>query len=816
MPHDIRPRGSVYIGLFLITLATLMHQLLLTRIFSVAMFYHFAFVAISVTMFGMSVGAILVFLQRNYDSSRIGVYLTSSAVLYAITTVVSLLTFLVVPFRGTQDFMAVFALTFTYAVLAVPFAFSGIVVTLALTKFPGHVGKLYATDLIGAALGCVVFMWALEFTDGPSAILVVASLASIGALAFSLTLTGRVQFACLILSVVFVNLAILNTRHAKQGNAAIKILMARGFPDSGGLYDRWNSFSRILVNGDMDEPVLPFAWGRGENFPKDILVPQLLMTIDQIAGTTITQWSGDVDSLEFLEYEVANAAHYLRTDADVCVIGVGGGHDILSALAFNQRSVLGVEINENVLEATNEVFGEFSGHLDQHPKVSFVVDEARSYLARTSKKFDIIQMSLIDTFAATSAGAYVLSENSLYTVEAWGIFLDKLSPEGILSVSRWRHPEQPKEMYRCASLARVALLRQGVRTVRDHVMIVRSKGSVIPGYSVGTILVSESPFTADDVNRMREATEKAGLILSLTPQFSEDPVFEEILSASDPKNFLDRYPLNISAPTENRPFFFQMLRPRDALKIIFGLQPGVYDPNEDAVRTLGTLLMIVIVLTAACIFVPLFLSSDRGDLRGSSWHLVYFASIGFGFMFVEISQLQQLIVFLGHPTYALSVVLFTLLLSGGIGSYCVQRFALGVNRQTQGRGMRLLMILLGVLIVVGLIAPYLRQTFVSSTNAVRIAVAIAIISPMGFFMGMAFPLGMDAAARKAERLTPWLWGTNGASSVCCSVLAMAVALTMGISAAFWSGVVCYVATLIAYAFIRRDKLTGPDSSTEAQ
>jgi hypothetical protein len=219
-------------------------------------------------------------------------------------------------------------------------------------------------------------------------------------------------------------------------------------------------------------------------------------------------------------------------------------------------------------------------------------------------------------------------------------------------------------------------------------------------------------------------------------------------------------------------------------------------------------------LTVACIFVPLLLRSEKADLSGSSWHLIYFASIGFGFMFVEISQLQQLIVFLGHPTYALSVVLFTLLLSSGVGSYCSERFAFSRAGMSQMRGVLILAMLLGTLIIAGLASPSLRESFASGTNPVRIAVAVAIVAPMGFFLGMAFPLGMDAASRRTAKLTPWLWGTNGASSVCCSVLAMAIAMTMGNIAAFWSGVACYVLTLVAYLFTGRRQTADARSQGE--
>src|SRR5918997_5314823 len=208
--------------------------------------------------------------------------------------------------------------------------------------------------------------------------------------------------------------------------------------------------------------------------PEELTVNQLSMVIDSTAGTVLTRYTGDPDETDALRYDVTNLAHYARQDGDVLVVGVGGGRDVLSALEFDQRSVTGVEINGDILDITNGRYGDFTGHLDRHPKVDFVNDEARSYLARTDERFDIIQISLIDTWAATSAGAYALSENSLYTTEAWGEFFDSLDEGGILSVSRWFDfvgAERPLEMYRTASLASQALVEHGVENPRDHMLI---------------------------------------------------------------------------------------------------------------------------------------------------------------------------------------------------------------------------------------------------------------------------------------------------------------------------------------------------------
>jgi hypothetical protein len=483
-------------------------------------------------------------------------------------------------------------------------------------------------------------------------------------------------------------------------------------------------------------------------------------------------------------------------------VGVGGGKDILSALAFNQRSIVGVEINDDIVRAVNERYGNFTGHLDKNPKVTMVSDEARSYIARSKDQFDIIQIAFIDTWAATAAGAFVLSENSLYTVEAWKVFLEHLTPDGVLTVSRFYFRDSPGEMYRLTSLASASLLQFGVQNPRDHIIEVRVMPEGPPearpdGY--GTILVCRKPFSDQDVKTIEDLAPKQKFDIVLTPKFALNDTFAKIASGRDLDQLQAELPMNISAPTDDSPFFFHMLRLRDVFHPERWKQ-GVLSFNMKAVVLLAALLATVVVLTILCIIVPLLLTAGKVELKGATPLLLFFASIGFGFMLVEISQMQKLIVFLGHPTYGLSVVLFALLLSSGLGSYLTG--TVGNPHASRGAIVRLLL-LLCVLVVFGIFTPYAIHAFRGSTTALRIAVATGILLPIGLFMGMAFPLGMRIASIKSESLTPWLWGANGATSVCASVLAVVIALNWGISTSFWTGFSCYVVAFLAFLWSSR-------------
>lgn len=804
-----RPSATVtrhtYVGLFLVALATLMYENLLTRIFSVTMWYHFAFIAISVAMFGMTVGAILVYLfPRFFTTERAPRHLALSALLFAITIVVSFLTHLSIPFitekRVLDTLVGVYAIALTYVVISLPFVLSGICVTLALTRFPRRVSTLYAADLAGAAIGCLLVIATLSITDGPTAVLVVACLASVGAIFFAWKTGSKKLIASAAATGVFLaSFAVYNTALAQQQAAPLRLVWVKGDIQADYLYEKWNSFSRIVITGDMNQPINPLGWGMSPTFPDDQTFRQLWLTIDSSAGTALTAFHGDMNDIAFLTYDVTNVVHAIQHEADVLVVGIGGGRDILSALAFDQQSVTGVEINGNIINAVTGEFGNFTGYLDKDPRVTFVNDEARSYIARQQKQYDIIQVSLIDTWAATTSGAFVLTENSLYTTEAWELFLDRLTPGGVLSFSRWYFRDEPGEMYRVTSLATAALKHSGVQDPRNHIVIVRSmKEKSGEPDGIGTILVSKEPFSAEKLNALDAVCARLQFDVVLSPRTALDPTFATIASGTNFEEFTASFPINIAPPTDDSPFFFHMLR----LSNIFSpslqeREDGAMAFNMQAVRMLGILLLIVTVLTLLCIIVPLAATAEKTALKGSFPLLIFFGSIGFGFMLVEISQLQRLIVFLGHPTYSLSVVLFTLLLSSGVGSSLTEK--VGSDRLVKAGIIRFLL-LLGALLVFGFLTPSIIHQFQSATTAVRILLAVGILSPLGLFMGMAFPLGMKMAASKSVELTPWLWGINGATSVCASVMTVVIALTTSISTSFWVGVACYVGACLSFAW----------------
>ena len=368
------------------------------------MWYHFAFVAISIAMFGMTVGALIVYLLPRWFPNRdLPRRLAVCSLVFGITAVAALLVHLRIPVDTSRSLLGIASLAFTFAVISFPFVFSGVCVSIVLTRYPSRVGSLYAADLVGAALGCATLVLALEATDGPTVAVIVAAFACLAAVAFArghgAATVRRVSLGTFF---VLVLLAGVNTVLVQRQASLVPLTWVKGRAEPRPLWESWNSHSRVAISGSPDRLESPFGWGLSATMPSDLRVRQLHLTIDASASTEITRFDGDLRDLEFLKYDIINLPHYLRQDADVLVVGVGGGRDLLSALVFDQQRAVGVELNRNILTVLTDVYSDYSGNLATDPRVTLVNDEARAYVTSQTDSFDIIQVSFIDTWAATA------------------------------------------------------------------------------------------------------------------------------------------------------------------------------------------------------------------------------------------------------------------------------------------------------------------------------------------------------------------------------------------------------------------------------
>ncbi|PYV19605.1 MAG: hypothetical protein DMG21_01225, partial [Acidobacteria bacterium] len=440
-------------------------------------------------------------------------------------------------------------------------------------------------------------------------------------------LQGSIAFMALAAGI-----AVGNTVAGKSHAPPLRLGWTKEGREPPPLYERWNSFSRVTVAEDWAGMGVPNQEGLSSTCIKGLVVPHRLLRIDSSAETTLLEFKGDLKAVEYLKCDVKDAAFAIWPNRDVLVVGAGGGRDVLAALASDEKSVRAVEINANIIQAVNGRYGDYTGHLDRDPSVQFVNDEARSYIARSGERFGIIQISFIDTWAATAAGGFALTENSLYTLEAWNSMLNHLMPDGVLSVSRWYVPNNPLEAYRLVSLAGAALARVGANDPRAHLAVLAKVPQESPSNlqtTALTVLVGRSPFSETELARIRDFANRLGFRIILDPRSPADPLWAALASGRVSRDVLSSGIVDLSPPTDDRPFFFQMFRLGSAWRYAFKLD-WINTLHAQAVASIFVLLIAVSVLSLACLILPLVWRAKVVLEPGALPFCVYFAAIGLG------------------------------------------------------------------------------------------------------------------------------------------------------------------------------------------
>jgi spermidine synthase len=776
-----RTPTTFYLGIGGISAALLICELTLTRIFSVTMWYHMAFLAISLALLGIAAAGITIYLApRRFPAARLEAQLCGLAAAFAAGIVLSSALLTRIPYRNEISLAGFLKLAAIYLTAAIPFYLGGLAIALVLTHRARDIGRVYLADLCGAALGCLLVIPGLELLGAPRLLLFAAAVALLAGLLFAAA-SGRQRAALALFCTLAVALALvgLNDRLG-----LIRIHYVKGEREQGVEFDRWNSFSRVTVTGAATPGSVRSVYTCGLSPRYRGPIPeQKFITIDGVAGTPLTRFDGDLRKLPYLEFEVTSLAYHLRREPSVLIIGPGGGEDVLSALSISHaRRVVAVEINPLMREITEVVFADFAGRPYSLPGVELVIDEGRSYTSGTSERFDILQASMVDTWAATTAGAYTLTENNLYTVEAFRQFWNHLSDDGIFTMSRFIF-EPPRQTLRVISLCLEVMDELGVEDPAAHLAVITE-----PAQRVATVLWKRRPFRDEELQRLRELSARCGFLTTYLPGEKGHPTFQALIEAPDRQAFIRDYWFDISPPTDDRPFFFHMIKPRHILEIL-RVQEGQRF-NYVAVFVLASLLGIMALLLAASVIGPLALRRRSGALRG--WPrlraILYFVGLGLAFMLVEVTLVQKFILFLGHPTYALTVILFTLLVFSGLGSGVTHLLPRGRERAWI---QRLLPLLVAVLVAQQLVIPAFIYRHLQMSLGGRILATIAFLAPAALLMGMPFPLGIRLLERRDATLIPWAYAVNGAASVMATVTVVFLAMNAGFRVAMAAGYIIY-------------------------
>ncbi|HEV2192567.1 MAG TPA: hypothetical protein VGR54_02990 [Nitrosopumilaceae archaeon] len=748
-------RRLLFLGIFLTSLSGLVLEIAITRIFSAAIWYHFAFVAVSVALLGLGASGLFVqFRTKRIKGNWAGDMTVFSGIGITILTPIALFTMHILSSHIT--YLPLFMFLF-----AMPFFFVGIIISTAFNAFAAMSGRLYSADLIGASLGALIVVLLLTTLGGEETTLSVGLISAIAATIFSVISKAKkktimsLAFVGFAASLLFINYSTqifaIQTDPYVQKDLPIYL---REHPGSKIVKTQWNSFSRIdVVEG-----------GSGDGG----LVAKIF--IDGGAGTNIMSWDGDLQSRQDLSGWMQYLPFKMMENPKILVIGSGGGRDVVAALVSGSKDVTSVEINP-IIYHTVESYGDKAGNVYHHQYVGSYIDEGRSFVTRSTEKYDIIYIPFVDTWASVSSGGLSVSENFLYTMEGFQQYYDHLTDKGKIVAVRWLI-DSPRFVSTFTQL----LEKNGIpqTEVSQHLIIVTTN-SYEKDPSVTMVIFSKAPFTADEIKFFSDSFAQKGYKPILVPGQTAIESYSALLSDKiSLKQFYDLFPTKVYPVTDDNPFFLSFEKP---LPII-----------------LEGLLYGSLVIVGMFLVVPLaWLRKSKPEKSGLRLVSIvpYFASLGMGFILIELSLMQKLILLLGNPTTTLAILLFTLLVSSGAGS-------LFSSRIMKNNSKNLVFVISGIA-VLGIfyaisLAPMIYSV-IAQPLELKAVIAVGLLAPIGFLMGMPMPTGMRLVKSHSPVYVPWMWAINGAFSALGAVLSVTIAILVGASWALMLGIIIYFIAL---------------------
>ncbi|MEW6366898.1 MAG: hypothetical protein AB1714_19905 [Acidobacteriota bacterium] len=776
------PAGSApwryFLALSLVSGTAMLMELTLTKVFAVMFFNHFAFIIISNALFGLGLSGVFLSVTKVLDRFELDPLLSVMSCLLAISELAAFKLLMVIPLSFIhfgESWLNYLYLVAYYLVIAVPFFFAGLIITLLLGRRSDIVNRLYFFDLIGAGASSIALVLLLPPLGAEKLILFAAVVAGIAAILFGVP-HRRMRILAPLCAVATIIVFLYLPAYFQMQHFDWK----RGFEDrlTRGKVEmtRWSAISRIDVAPDIQ--------GRKKIFIDGGSCEGIMVQVKKCC-----------DDLQPIRSRLS-LPFELRPYSDVLIVGSSGGREVLMALSHKASSITAVEIDPSINQIVTGHYAAYIGRIFEQPSVTLVTDEGRSYIRRSRRQYDLIQQVYNTTPAAIASGAMNFAESYLLTKEAVVEYLDHLTDSGLLSVMR---PGAAKVAILCSQ----ALMDRGVEDPGKHLIMLQSADG-----ERGWVLMRKTPFVPEDMPRVYEYGERENYSVAFSPfEDKPDPFLARALRAKAGDPFWDMQKPNFTAPTDNQPFFERFHR-------LFGGGDGMVFPGAVMIadmlksgqrsdRLLYSVLIESIVLSTLFVVLPLYVFHRRGlktRYRGSI--LAYFAGLGAAFIIIEICLLQRFTLFLGYPVYSITFTLCSLLVFAGIGSNFAGRY-----KDRAARFLRLIIPLLFALNLIEMfVAPYIFRAFIGHPMWVRGTVSVIMIAPLGFFMGMPFPLGLHLVTRRSSKLVPWAWGVNGYATVIGSPLCVFLAILMGFKLTLLLAGLIYLSLVLAVP-----RLEGADS-----
>jgi hypothetical protein len=780
------------------------------RLFSIVQWHHFAYMIISLALLGYGVsGAFLMLLQRSLLPRFAISYITNLA-LFGVCAVGCFLLAQRIPFNAEQvlwDSRQSVWLLCTYLLLAVPFFFAANAIGLALIYYRERLSRVYAADLLGAGLGSIGILLLL-FAVLPLQALLLLGLLGIGAALLAvLELRQRPAAAWLLLSLAALLCLI------PSGWKTLEISPYKGLSQTLLIKDARlvaTYSSPLGLLSVVESPTIPLRYVPGLSLNASTEPPpQLGVFTDGDGLSVINRYQGDPRTLSHLDQQTSALPYHLREINRELILGAGGGSDVLQALYHHVTSIDAVELNPQFARLVSTDYADFAGHIYQMPGVTLHVEEARSFVAGSAGGYDLIQVSLLDSFSASASGQFALNENYLYTTEALAEFMQKLSPGGFLAITRWiKLP--PRDTLKLLATAIAALHTSGVKEPGQQLILIR-------GWQTSTLLVKQGEISPQEIEHVHEFSAARSFDVAWYPGITRDevnrynrlrvPWYHDAavaLLGEQSARFMDDYKFNLTPASDDKPYFFNFFKWRTLPEVLQLRARGGAPLTDAGYLVLVATLAQAVIASLLLILLPIRIYQWR---RGPRRHAVrrsmvvgYFFILGLAFLFIEIAFMQKFLLFLHHPLYAIAVVLSSFLVFSGLGSAWLGRVTPNHRGKLLGRAITAIVVL-GTVYLLSL-GPLLSQLS-TQPDSMRILVSALLIAPLAFCMGMPFPLGLARLADLAPDLIPWAWAINGCASVISAVLATLLAVHLGFVTVIAVALVLYALALWVFPMPRK-------------
>jgi hypothetical protein len=798
------------LSIALVSATALAYEVLLMRLFSIIQWHHFAYMMISLALLGYGVsGAFLILLQRPLLRRFAASYIINLA-LFGLSSVGCFLLAQHLPFNTEEilwDARQSLWLLSTYLLLAVPFFFAANAIGLALIHYQSRLARIYAADLVGAGLGSIAILLLLFAVLPVQALTVLGLLGVCAALIASVELRQRATVVLLLLPLLAGLLSLPERWGTLEMSPYKGLRQTLRIPDTRVIAEHSSPLGLLSV---VESPTIPLRHAPGLSLNALTEPPaQLGVFTDGDGLSAITRYDGEREKLAYLDQLTSALPYHLRPVKRELILGAGGGSDVLQALYHQATDIEAVELNPQLGRLVTEEFADFAGHLYEVPGVTLHIGEARSFTAGSPGNYDLIQISLLDSFSASASGQYALSENHLYTTEALARFLDKLAPEGFLAITRWIQLP-PRDTLKLFATAIDALRSNGNDDPGQQLILIRS-------WQTSTLLVKNGVVSAGDIQRVRTFCQARSFDTAFYPGITRDETnrynrlrdawfFDatQALLGEQRESFLEDYKYNLQPATDDQPYFFHFFKWRTLAEVLQLRARGGAALADAGYLVLVATLAQAMIASVLLILLPIWLYQRRNrpppQALRRSMVMGYFFILGLAFLFIEIAFIQKFLLFLHHPLYAIAVVLSSFLVFSGLGSAWLGGMP-QVNRD------RLLSQAIAGIVILGTLYLLSLDTLLAHLStlpdALRILLCVTLIAPLAFLMGIPFPLGLGRLADYTPDLIPWAWSINGCASVISAVLATLLAIHLGFATVIAIALALYALTLWVFPIPRR-------------